>query len=379
MSSRDTLDFKPLFITEVFTSMKAAGKWFDLDKATSRGSKEFPYIARSGGDNGVGAYLPHQDFDPPNEGNAITIGVSTSTVFYQPVPFYTSKEIQVLRHPRLSALNGPILVAILRKQMSKFQWGNGASLARLRATRIMVPVIISDKGDPAVDWDGMTRLGEELFSLVKANARRARQSKTADDILLPDLSFKPRLLTEVFTEYRQAPSWYNTNQIAPGNRKYPHVTNSAANNSVSGFIARQAKDPNPGNAITVGIDTQVVAYQPVPFYGATKVFTLRSPYLTEINAPILVAALKKSVEKFSWGYKASAARLKRTRILVPVTYSHEGQEIIDWDGMNRYGLALRSQTERRLDPVIEAPLELIESNSRSGSERSKLSETRLLF
>lgn len=59
------------------------------------------------------------------------------------MPFYTSVKIQVLRHPQLSADNGPVLVALLREQMSKFQWGNGASLDRLKATRIMVPVKIN--------------------------------------------------------------------------------------------------------------------------------------------------------------------------------------------------------------------------------------------
>lgn len=156
------LSYVPMFITDVFESMCAAGKWFDLSKAISTGNPLVPYVARSGYGNGIGAFLPHQGFDPPNAGNAITIGVSTSTVFYQPVPFYTSKEIQVLRHHKLSADNGLILVALLRVQMSKFQWGNGASLERLKATRIMVPVTVGKDGEQIVDWEGMSRYGRAL-------------------------------------------------------------------------------------------------------------------------------------------------------------------------------------------------------------------------
>ncbi|MDQ4626220.1 restriction endonuclease subunit S [Janthinobacterium lividum] len=156
------LAYVPMLITDVFESMRAAGKWFDLSKAISSGNPSVPYVARSGGGNGIGALLPHQGFDPPNAGNAVTIGVSTSTVFYQPVPFYTSKEIQVLRHRQLSADNGPILVSLLREQMSKFQWGNGASLERLRATRIMVPVTTDVNGEQVVDWEGMGRYGRTL-------------------------------------------------------------------------------------------------------------------------------------------------------------------------------------------------------------------------
>ena len=160
--SLQDLVFEPKHITDVFDSMRAAGNWFDFNKAASFGSPAVPYVARSGGGNGIGSFLPHQGYDPPNAGNAITIGVSTSTVFYQPVSFYTSKEIQVLRHPQLSVENGLILVALLREQMSKFQWGNGASLERLRATRIMVPVTTDSDSRQAVDWVGMSRYGRAL-------------------------------------------------------------------------------------------------------------------------------------------------------------------------------------------------------------------------
>ena len=170
------LIFEPKHITDVFESMRAAGRWFDINKATSFGSPAAPYVARSGGGNGIASFLPYQGFDPPNPGNAVTIGVSTSTVFYQPVPFYTSKEIQVLRHPQLSVENGLILVALLREQMSKFQWGNGASLERLRATRIMVPVTTDADGKQVVDWAGMSRYGRALRvrAELKMNAVRKR-------------------------------------------------------------------------------------------------------------------------------------------------------------------------------------------------------------
>lgn len=156
------LAFEAMRITDVFESMKAAGRWFDLSKAERTGHARYPYVARSGENNGIVTYLPHQGFDVPNAGNCITIGVSTSTAFYQPVGFYTSKEIQVLRHPKLDVANGPVLVAILRRQMSKFKWGNGASLDRLRATRIMVPVITDERGSAVVDWEGMTAYGRAL-------------------------------------------------------------------------------------------------------------------------------------------------------------------------------------------------------------------------
>lgn len=176
------LTYAPKLITDVFESMRAASHWFDLSKAIRSGNPWVPYVARSGGGNGIGAFLPHQGFDPPNPGNAITIGVSTSTVFYQPEPFYTSKEIQALRHQNLTVDNGLILVTLLREQMGKFQWGNGASLVRLRATRFMVPVINDAKGNQVVDWEGMNRYGRAL----RAQAERKMNAVLEDAAGLVD-------------------------------------------------------------------------------------------------------------------------------------------------------------------------------------------------
>lgn len=210
----------------------------------------------------------------------------------------------------------------------------------------MVPVATEAAGAQVVDWEGMTRLGEELFAEIVTNTHSARQTDAGDDDSLPDLRFEPMLITDVFEKYRQAPAWLNTNQVKWGEAAFPRVTNFAASNSVSGFIPHQGFDPNPANAITVGIDTQVVAYQPVAFYGATKVYELRSLELTEDSAPILVSALKKGVEKFSWGHKASAGRLSKTRIMVPVMTDLHGDQVADWDGMAAYGRALRVRAER---------------------------------
>lgn len=351
MSVLGTLDFQPLLITEVFEHLAASSVWYDKNKLDP-GAGPFPYVSRSAARNGHESAVKVQDL-PPNAGNAITVGVDTQTVFYQPMPFYTSVNVQVLRHPRLSAINGPVLVAILREQMMKFQWGNGASLVRLRATRIMVPVTGDQHGNQVVDWDGLDRLGSELLDRVIRHTRSARQTHEGDDDSLPDLRFEPMLIPDVFDVCRQAPAWLNTNQVVSGAIQYPHVTNTARRNSVAGFIARQKVPPNHGNVITVGIDTQVVAYQPVPYYGATKVLELRAPMLNEANAALLMTSLREAITKFSWGHKASAVRLRATRIMVPVTTDANGQPCVDWDGMTAYGRALRVRAERSLAPALE--------------------------
>ncbi|QQC60217.1 restriction endonuclease subunit S [Rothia kristinae] len=352
MSVLDTLDFQPMLITDVFESMTASKAWYDKAKLTLAGTVAYPFVSRTKASNGVDGFCSRQDKEP-EPGNALTIGLDTQTIGYQPVPFYTSQNIQVLRHERLDERNAPVLASSLRGQMGKFSWGgNGATLGRLKATQIMVPVVADASGANVVDWDGIDRLGAELVDQVVTHTHSACATSLADDDTLPELRFEPMFITDVFESYRQAPAWLNTNQVSGGAPRYPHVTNTARGNSVASFIARQEQRPNRGNAITIGIDTQVVAYQPVPFYGATKVFELRNPSLNEDNALVLMASLRQAITKFSWGHKASSARLQATRIMVPVIADASGEDVVDWDGMTAYGHALRVRAERSLTPVL---------------------------
>lgn len=356
MSSYHELEFAPLFITDVFETIKAAGKWFDLSKARIYAASTIPYVARSGGGNGIGTFLPHQGFDAPNSGNAITIGVSTSTVFYQPVDFYTSKEIQVLRHPNLNAENGLILVSILREQMRKFAWGNGASLDRLKATRIMVPVATGTAGEQIVDWNGMTSLGEELMAAAVTHTHSARTTNIHDaDADLPDLRFEPMFITDVFDTMKASSAWYDKIKLrTTGDASYPFVSRTKVSNGVDGFSVRQEKAPERGNALTIGLDTQTIAYQPVPFYTSQNIQVLRHPHLNQEAALVLAACIRAQMGKFSWGGNgATLGRLKVTRIMVPIATDPTGEQVIDWEGMTRYGQVVRARAERDLSLAVD--------------------------
>lgn len=352
MSVLETLDFQPMLITDVFESMTASKAWYDKSKLCLSGVSVFPFVSRTKASNGVDSFCPRQG-KAPEAGNAMTIGLDTQTIGYQPVPFYTSQNIQVLRHERLNESNALVLSSLIQEQMGKFSWGgNGATLGRLKKTRIMVPALTTADGTIEADWDGMDRLGAELLDHVVTHTHGARETRLADDDTLPELRFEPMFITDVFETYRQAPSWLNANQVVDGVVCYPHVSNTARSNSISNFIAHQGQAPNRGNAITLGIDTQVVAYQPVPFYGATKVFELRSPNLDANSALVLMAALRQAITKFSWGHKASSTRLQATRIMVPVVTNAEGEDVVDWEGMSAYGRALRVRAERAIAPVV---------------------------
>ena len=353
MTVMDTLDFQPMLITDVFESMRASQSWYDKNKLRP-GTGTYPYISRSAFKNGHESAIKRQD-RPPNPGNAITIGVDTQTVFYQPMSFYTSVKIQVLRHPKLSPINGPILVAILRQQMSKFQWGNGASLDRLEATRIMVPVITSTNGELSVDWDGMTKLGDELTRTAQARAATIRR---ADPIPIdePELDFHPTYVLEVPGRQEGIFRAHKGKRLTKANRNpgnVPFVAGSRVNNSIVDYADAPALFPGGWITLIYNGDggTGHAKFQPVPFNAADDVIALEpiSPDATEDALMLLVTLLtQQCVPKFGFGYKLTLHRLGRQRILVPMTEDPGGSMIVDWRAMDAYGKFLRQQAESRM-------------------------------
>lgn len=111
-----------------------------------------PYITRTDKNNGIDMLVCEQPGYDMDEGNVITIGLDTQTAFYQSMPFYTGQNIQVLRHPALNRYVASFILIPIKNLMEKFNWGgNGATLSRLKRSKILLPV----KEDNSPDWTFM--------------------------------------------------------------------------------------------------------------------------------------------------------------------------------------------------------------------------------
>ena len=128
-------------------SITATGSGIDKNKLI-KGEGENPYITRTDCLNGIDGFIPEQASKyRMDEGNVITIGLDTQTVFYQPKAFYTGQNIQIIRHPQLDKYNAMFLIVAIQKLVERFSWGSyGATLTRLRKSRIYLPA--NQDGEP---------------------------------------------------------------------------------------------------------------------------------------------------------------------------------------------------------------------------------------
>jgi hypothetical protein len=133
---------------------------------------EIPYITRSDKNNAIDFFIGNQDDQYIiDKGNVITIGLDTQTVFYQSHSFYTGQNIQILSNDTLNCHKAQFLIPLIKKQMRKFNWGgNGATLTRLKRSKIMLPLTPTGEPDYVFMEAYMRRI--ELEKLTTYMARK---------------------------------------------------------------------------------------------------------------------------------------------------------------------------------------------------------------
>lgn len=142
----NTINWESFILSDVF-DISSTNSGIDKNKIKeAKIEGDNPYITRTDKNNGIDSFIIEQNYKL-NEGNVITIGLDTQTVFYQPHSFYTGQNIQVLSNEHINKYNALFLVNLLKIVLDKFNWGgNGATLTRLKNSRILLP--ITDDGLP---------------------------------------------------------------------------------------------------------------------------------------------------------------------------------------------------------------------------------------
>lgn len=133
--------FKKFTIKELF-EIKTYKKRFDANKVTILNVGK-PYVVRTSLNNGVRGYI-QEDEQFLNDGNTISFGQDTATMFYQEKPYFTGDKIKVLKskNDEFNKLNGLFLVETMTKSFSSFSWGGSSFNVEIIGNQLMeIPTI----------------------------------------------------------------------------------------------------------------------------------------------------------------------------------------------------------------------------------------------
>lgn len=113
------------------------------------------YITRTGENNGCELIVNKKDIPCEfiEKGNAISIGDTTATCFYQADEFITGDHMVIIRAEWLNQLTGLFVVSILQNEQYKYSYGRAFLMDRISDTKINLPIKHNADGTPFIDAD----------------------------------------------------------------------------------------------------------------------------------------------------------------------------------------------------------------------------------
>ena len=108
----------------------------DLEFVESPGTNTIKFISRTEMNNGCDCYLPNNGISGIENGNAITIGDTTATCFYQKDEFVCGDHIVVCRAEWLNLYTGLFLVSLLKREKYKYNYGRAFKMDLKSNTKV---------------------------------------------------------------------------------------------------------------------------------------------------------------------------------------------------------------------------------------------------
>lgn len=111
------------------------------------------YITRTGDNNGCELLADISTVDKTyvQVKNAISIGDTTATCFYQDEDFITGDHMVIVRADWLNKPLGLYVTAVLNKEQYKYSYGRAFLMDRIKDTIIKLPIIRNDDNTPVID------------------------------------------------------------------------------------------------------------------------------------------------------------------------------------------------------------------------------------
>lgn len=269
-----------------------------------------------------------------DEGNVITIGLDTQTVFYQPTSFYTGQNIQVIRHSQLDRYNALFLIVAIKKLVEKFSWGSyGATLTRLRKSRIYLPA--TDKGE--IDFAFMSAFMKDVECNILNSTLKIFKSRTIVNKSKwgGGVKWKNFLIRDIFQTLVPGKS-KGLNHIQKSENGISYLGASNQNNGVLCFVNRIDSLIQKGNCIAFirnGEGSMGYSVYKAEDFIATSDMTLGyNRHLNRYTGTFITTIADRVRGKYNFGYKRSATRLTKEIISLPV----DNNGFPDWEYMEIY-------------------------------------------
>lgn len=322
----------------------------DKNKLNIEGGS-IPYITRSDLQNGINLFITDNQMTSysKNKGNVITIGLDTQTVFYQNNDFFTGQNIQILENSNINKSIAMFIIPLLKIQMRKFNWGgNGATLSRLKRTKILLP--LDSSGNP--NWqfmeDYIKQEQKEIAQKVISYYEQKMLETAFDLVELEEVEWKNFKIGELFSFKRKPSKGLNNLEIEKDGISYLGATNR--NNGVLEFVEHDQKLIYEGNCIAFIRNGEgsmgYSIYKKEDFIATQDISVGYNVNLDQYNGMFITTIADRVRGKYNFGYKRNQNRLENEILTLPIDENGNPH----WEYMSKFMQKLEAE---KLEKVLE--------------------------
>ena len=268
------------------------------------------FVSRTEMNNGCDCYVLNNGLSGIEKANAIAIGDTTATCFYQGEDFVCGDHMVICRADWINLHTALFIISILKQEKYKYSYGRAFKMELISNTMLKLPAA----ADNTPDWDYMESYIKSLNRKPLATANRGGYGshtlgvETWKDFCLGDyfgIKKGKRLTSDEQTE-----------------GSTPYIGAIDSNNGIANYIGQDAI--HAGNTISLSYNGSVgeAFYQPKPFWATDDVNVL---YFREENgvafnkyiALFVCAVLRQEKYRYSYGRKWVLESMKSTVIKLP--------------------------------------------------------------
>lgn len=282
------------------------------------------FISRTEMNNGCDCYVLNNDLSGIEKANAITIGDTTATCFYQGEDFVCGDHMVICRADWINLHTALYIISMLKQEKYKYSYGRAFKMELISNTVLKLPAT----ADNTPDWDYMERY---IKSLNHKPLTTANQEGYGSHTLGVE-NWVEFCVGDLF-EVKKGKRLTSDDQT---DGDTPYIGAIDSNNGVANYIGQGAI--HDGNTISLSYNGSVgeAFYQPKPFWATDDVNVL---YFRKENgvafnkyiALFICAILRQEKYRYSYGRKWVLESMKSTIIKLP-----EKSGKPDWCYMENY-------------------------------------------
>lgn len=282
----------------------------DLECFNTPAENTIRFISRTEMNNGCDCYVLNNEITGIEEGNAIAIGDTTATCFYQSDRFVCGDHMVICRADWLNLYTALFLISILKQEKYKYSYGRAFKMDLISNTIIKLP----STPDNEPDWNYMEQYIKSIKHKPLSTANQGRYSS----LTLGVENWVEFCVGDLF-EVKKGKRLTSDDQT---DGDTPYIGAIDSNNGVANYIGQGAI--HDGNTISLSYNGSVgeAFYQPKPFWATDDVNVL---YFRKENgvafnkyiALFICAVLRQEKYRYSYGRKWVLESMKSTIIKLP--------------------------------------------------------------